>query len=99
MREICYGDALNTFISDNEPKLLPEQRQAYDRTINATEQVFFFDASGGTRKAFLTNLLLAKVRSGHTIALASSGIAATLLTGSRTAHSTFKQHLKRNCNG
>lgn len=40
----------------------------------------------------MTNLILAKVRSQRklAIAVASSGIAATLLTGGRTAHSTFK---------
>jgi len=47
-------------------------------------------------KTFLINLLLAKVRYGGKIALvvASSGIAATLLVGDRTAHSTFKLPLK-----
>lgn len=44
----------------------------------------------------MINLLLAKVRYGGKIALAvaSSGIAATLLVGGRTAHSTFKLPLK-----
>ena len=53
---------------------------------------FFIDAPGGTGKTFLTKLILANVRSqGHTaLAVASSGIAATLLPGGRTAHSTFK---------
>ncbi|UYV76739.1 hypothetical protein LAZ67_14001920 [Cordylochernes scorpioides] len=43
-------------------------------------------------KTFLINLLLTKVRSTGDSALstASSGIAATLLHGGRTAHSTFK---------
>ncbi|GBP72118.1 ATP-dependent DNA helicase pif1 [Eumeta japonica] len=47
---------------------------------------------GGTGKTFITNLILAKVRSLGKLALAvaSSGIAATLLAGGRTAHSTFK---------
>ncbi|XP_048514974.1 LOW QUALITY PROTEIN: ATP-dependent DNA helicase pif1-like [Athalia rosae] len=46
----------------------------------------------GTGKTFITNLILAKVRSQGKLALAvaSSGIAATLLAGGRTAHSTFK---------
>ena len=50
------------------------------------------DAPGGTGKTFLINLILAKLRSEGKIALAtaSSGIAATLLTGGRTLHSTFK---------
>ncbi|CAB3233342.1 unnamed protein product [Arctia plantaginis] len=55
-------------------------------------KIFFLDASGGTGKTFITNLILAKVRSQGKLALAvaSSGIAATLLAGGRTAHSTFK---------
>ena len=50
--------------------------------------VLFF----GTGKTFLINLILAKMRSEGKVALAtvSRGIAATLLTGGRTLHSTFK---------
>ena len=49
-------------------------------------------APGGTVKTFLTNLMLTKVReSGRkALAVASSGIAATLLNDGKTAHSTFK---------
>ncbi|XP_014676110.1 PREDICTED: uncharacterized protein LOC106816068 [Priapulus caudatus] len=54
--------------------------------------LFFLDAPGGTGKTFVTNLLRAKVKQTRKIALvvASSGIAATLLDGGRTAHSAFK---------
>lgn len=60
--------------------------------MNHQGRVFFLDAPGGTGKTFLINLLLAQIRSSGKVALAvaSSGIAATLLSGSRTAHSTFK---------
>lgn len=56
------------------------------------------DAPGGTGKTFLLKMLLAKVRSmGKTaIAAASSGIAATLLPGGKTAHSAFKIPLNLN---
>ena len=52
----------------------------------------FLDARGGTGKTFLINLILAKLHSEGKIALAtaSSRIAATLLTGGCTLHSTFK---------
>ncbi|QQP49651.1 ATP-dependent DNA helicase, partial [Caligus rogercresseyi] len=48
--------------------------------------------SRSTAETFLLNLLLAKVRQNNQIALAvaSSGIAATLLSGGRTPHSAFK---------
>ena len=54
--------------------------------------IVFLDAPGGTGKTFVINLLLAKIRqqSKIAIAVASSGIAATLLQGGRTAHSTLK---------
>ena len=54
--------------------------------------MLFLDAPGGTGKTFLINIILAKLRTEGKIALAtaSSGIAATLLTGGRTLHSTFK---------
>ena len=53
---------------------------------------FFLNALGGTGKTFLISLILAEIRSNNGIALAvaSSGIAATLLDGFRTAHSGFK---------
>ncbi|XP_015370488.1 PREDICTED: uncharacterized protein LOC107166369 [Diuraphis noxia] len=66
-------------------------------SVNNDEgKILFLDALGGTGKTFLINLLLAKVRYGGKIALAvaSSGIAATLLVRGRTAHSTFKLPLK-----
>jgi PIF1-like helicase len=54
--------------------------------------VFFLGGCGGSGKTFVENTVLAKVRSTGKIALAiaSSGIAATLLDGGRTAHSRFK---------
>ena len=53
---------------------------------------FYLDAPGGTGKTYLISFLLAKLRSQQKIALAvaSSGIAATLLDGGQTAHSAFK---------
>ncbi len=51
--------------------------------------LFFVDGPGGTGKTFLYNLILGRVRCERRIALvvASSGIAALLLDGGRTAHS------------
>ena len=97
LRETNYCvDTLNTYIADNEPLLIPDQKHAYDtilhRIVSRSGGFLFLDAPGGTGKTFLINLLLAKVRSQRKIALAVaySGIAATLLNGGRTAHSTFK---------
>src|SRR5258705_7682153 len=62
-------------------------------TVNkGVGEIFFLDAPGGTGKTFLIRLILASIRSQNHIALAiaSSGIAATLLPGGRTAHSALK---------
>ena len=59
---------------------------------NGNGGLFFLDAPGGTGKTFLMSLILATVRarSDIAVAVASSGIAATLLEGCRTAHSALK---------
>ncbi|XP_014776932.1 ATP-dependent DNA helicase pif1 [Octopus bimaculoides] len=90
------ADGLAEYLRVNEPKLLPDQRLVYETVIRAIEKqagsVFFLDAPGGTGKSFVTQLILAEIRREKQIALAvaSSGIAATLLPGGRTAHSAFK---------
>ncbi|KAM3330338.1 hypothetical protein ACQJBY_026944 [Aegilops geniculata] len=62
-----------------------------DHIMNKRSQVFFLDAPGGTGKTYLFKALLAKVRSMGEIAIATatSGIAASILPGGRTAHSRF----------
>ena len=96
-REIDYDQAeQQAFDEQNVPLLTADQRQVYDcfcSMIDGDEGgMLFLDVPGGTGKTFLINLILAKLRSEGKIALAtaSSGIAATLLTGGRTLHSTFK---------
>ncbi|XP_014784030.1 uncharacterized protein LOC106879105 [Octopus bimaculoides] len=97
IREMSYNaDTLAQFIDENEPKLLPKQQQIINTVLGNVQNqkggIFFLDAPGGTGKTFLIKLLLSKVRLNKVIALAvaSSGIAATLLAGGRTAHSAFK---------
>ncbi|XP_071926211.1 uncharacterized protein [Coffea arabica] len=53
---------------------------------------FFVDGPGGTGKTFLYRALLTTLRTqGHiALAVASSGVAASILPGGRTAHSRFK---------
>ncbi|VDI62821.1 Hypothetical predicted protein [Mytilus galloprovincialis] len=74
-----------------------DQRKVFQAILDAIQtetkqKIFFVDGPGGSGKTFLYNTLLARVRSEHRVALAvaSSGIAAELLSGGRTAHSTFK---------
>ena len=104
-REKTYNkQKLTETVSHNIKLLNNDQKHVFDRVIQLIEKReknkastrnqngFFIDASGGTGKSFVLNLLLDYVRSKGMIALAvaSSGIAATVLHGGRTAHSTFK---------
>lgn len=59
-------------------------RQTIDTEVGGA---FFLDAPGGSGKTFLLNIILVYVRQKGDIALAvaGSGIAATLLTLGRTA--------------
>jgi hypothetical protein len=52
----------------------------------------FVDGPGGTGKTYLYKVLLATIRSQKKIvvATASSGVAASIMPGGRTAHSRFK---------
>lgn len=89
-------DTLSEYVRTNVSLLNQEQKLAYYTLMAAVDRenggVFFLDAPGGTGKTFLISLILATIRSRSDIALAvaSSGIAATLLEGGRTAHSALK---------
>ncbi|KAG6732517.1 hypothetical protein I3842_01G182300 [Carya illinoinensis] len=73
-----------------------EQKNAYDlilyTLVSNKAGAFFVDGPVGTGKTFLYRALLAEIRSKNMIALAtaSSGVAASILLGGRTAHSRFK---------
>lgn len=87
---------IRKFVIENVPKLHKEQKTVYENIMQKIREktggIVFLDAPGGTGKTFLLNLITSSVQleNGITIAVASSGIAATLLEGGRTAHSTFK---------
>jgi len=72
------------------------QRAAYDGVINAYAahhaKVIFIDGPGGMGKIYTENLILNVVRlhGDITLAVASSGIAALLLSRGRTTHSYLK---------
>ncbi|XP_046655037.1 uncharacterized protein LOC124348808 [Daphnia pulicaria] len=75
------------------------QRAAYDQVMaaindknNSVPHQYFLDGPGGTGKAFLYNTLITVLQGqGKTvIAVASTGIASTLLIDGSTYHSQFK---------
>ncbi|XP_042970258.1 uncharacterized protein LOC122302876 [Carya illinoinensis] len=85
MHDIVASEALNS-----------KQRHVYNsvlgNVLSNEAATFFVDGPGGTEKIFLYKALLAAVRSRKlvTLATASSGVAASILPGGRTAHSRFK---------
>ncbi|XP_073129961.1 uncharacterized protein [Henckelia pumila] len=62
--------------------------------------MFFVNGPGGNGKTYLYRAILATVRSCGMIALATatSGVAASILPGGRTAHSRFKIPIKLHAN-
>ena len=95
-------DELNYVVEDqlkeNErlmAMITDEQRGVYEHILDAVLKdsggVFFLYGYGGTGKTFVYRALSSAIRSRGMIVLntASSGIAALLLEGGRTAHSRF----------
>ena len=76
-------------------KLNAEQLTAYQRILDSVSlqsgQTFFLNGPAGTGKTFVYQTLCHRIRADGLIVLcvASSGIAALLLPGGRTAHSMF----------
>ncbi|XP_026435137.1 ATP-dependent DNA helicase PIF4-like [Papaver somniferum] len=89
-------DVSETTVSSNIEKLNAEQKRAFEMIIDSVEtnagKTFFLNGSAGTGKTFVYNTVAAKCRLKGNIVLtvASCGVAALLLSGGRTSHSTFK---------
>ncbi|CAK1586444.1 unnamed protein product [Parnassius mnemosyne] len=83
-------------LENGVPMMTAEQRSVYDRVCESFQNnlgtIWFLDAPVGTGKTFLDKLILAYVRNHRKIAraVASSGIAATLLPVGKTAHTMLK---------
>ena len=81
---------------DLYPSLNTEQKIIYDEVLESVTKglgkLFFLNGSGGTGKTYVYRMLISWLRSKERIVLpvTSSGIAALLLPGGRTAHSRFK---------
>jgi hypothetical protein len=95
--ELAYDrQALTVMVERNTQSFNPEQRSVYNAVLtsvtNNLGKMIFVHSAGGGGKTFVCNTIAAAVRSRGDVALcvASSGIAALLLEGGRTAHSVFK---------
>ncbi|AQL02068.1 hypothetical protein ZEAMMB73_Zm00001d045331 [Zea mays] len=97
-REIYEEECIEPTTEDIALKetLNEEQRSAYDKILSVVDTnnggVFFVDGPGGAGKTYLYKALLAALRSQDKIAVATatSGVAASIMPGGRTAHSRFK---------
>lgn len=71
---------------------LLNERTHYAGSFSRTRWVLPWNVPEGTGKILLISLILAEIRlhNGIALAVASSGIAATLLNRGRIAHSEFK---------
>ncbi|XP_026479313.1 uncharacterized protein LOC113385685 [Ctenocephalides felis] len=94
--KLYYLNNLKELIETNLPLLNEQQSYVFDILMKVTNGgtggIYFLDAPGSTGKTFLILLILGTIRSQNKIALAlaSLGIAATLIEGGRTAHSALK---------
>jgi ATP-dependent DNA helicase PIF1 len=97
-REVYEEESIEPAAGDVALKDSPneEQRAAYDKIISVIDtdqgELFFVDGPGGTGKTYLYRVLLATLRNQGKIAVATatSGVAASIMPGGRTAHSRFK---------
>jgi hypothetical protein len=89
---------LDPSIDINNPTLSlnEDQTNAFNKIVQRVRQTapgfFFVSGYGGTGKTYLWNRIVGYLRGQNKIVLtvASSGVAALLLPGGRTAHSRFK---------
>ena len=83
-------------VEENKAKFNHEQLETFNAVMDSVDnnlgRMIFIHSAGGCGKTFVCNTLASAVRSNGDVALcvASSGIAALLLEGGRTAHSRFK---------
>ncbi|KAI8732444.1 ATP-dependent DNA helicase PIF1 [Biomphalaria glabrata] len=97
------AQAEHSHAMEHYDKLNTEQKHAIDTVLDAAytdshlrQTCFFLNGPAGTGKNFVYKTLIHTIRARGDIPItvASTGIAATLLPGGRTAHSVFKIPLK-----
>ncbi|KNZ77114.1 hypothetical protein J132_06853 [Termitomyces sp. J132] len=89
-------EELKRRVDENKARFNGEQLGAFNEVINSVDnnlgKMIIVHSAGRCSKTFICNTLASAVQSNRDVALcvASSGIAALLLEGGRTAHSRFK---------
>jgi DNA replication protein DnaC len=99
VREQYYlgvNDSDLSYVQNLNPEQLSSYTEIIDHVINRKGRVFFVDGPGGTGKTFLYMCLIATVHLDGLIAvvIATSRIAASIMSGGRTAHLVFKIPIK-----
>ena len=96
-RRVVFDPVEQTrMLNESLPLLNDEQRSAFSSMLTAavhhSPYSFFLQGAAGAGKTFVYNTLCFAARSRHleVLCVASSGIAALLLPGGRTAHSSLK---------
>ena len=86
------GDAMKAQLNEDQRALFDIIMTSISVQDSNQPRLFFLDAPGGTGKTFLYNTLInwLEGQSKKVIAVASTGIASTLLTDGTTYHSQFK---------
>ena len=94
---------LREYVAEKVPTFTPEQSSVFETIMNAVRNdqplQAFIDARGGCGKTYVLNTILAAVRSlepgkpSVALAMATTGIAANLLSLRRTFHSRMKAPL------
>ena len=89
--EAVVFDAVTSALRAAFPKLDRGELDSVDSVDSTDRRIFYVDGPGGAGKSFLFEALLAwtRARGGIAVPCAWSGLAATLLPGGRTCHSTF----------
>ena len=87
-------------LSNSIKTLTSRQKNIFDKVIHALKNInnpkyFFIDGPGGSGKSYLLNIIIDyMILNNITIVpVAWTGIAATLLKGGKTVHTTFKLNL------
>jgi hypothetical protein len=83
-------------LTHNQELFTSEQKKVFDAVMFAANErvsrMFFLDGPGGTGKTFVLNTMFDGIRASakSVVVVASTGVAALLLSTGQTAHSAFK---------
>nr|CAH0107953.1 unnamed protein product [Daphnia galeata] len=86
------GEMMATQFNEGQRSVFDQIMASINNVDNTVPRLYFLDGPGGTGKSFLNNSIITVLQGQgkNVIAVASTGIASTLLIGGATYHSAFK---------